>query len=211
MAEINEVIRVFISSKESEFAAERAAMARIVSALPLLAPVIAEDWAPSREEVKSKYLGDVRASPIYVGLFGCLYSAATELEYRAALENPYREILVYVRSCSSPEPQLKAIFDTWFVDCEHTVKRFTTWEELLPVFEKHLWSAVRRMIQAYLQLASPEPVTRGEDSVFQDRWQEARSQILSLGLPGPPAKEDAHEWAERLSIAYAGRFADKGN
>jgi hypothetical protein len=202
MAEVNEVIRVFISSKRSEFVVERAAMARIVSALPLLAPIVAEEWAPSREEVKSKYLGDVRSSPIYVGIFGCLYSAATELEYRAALENPYREILVYVRNCDSPEPQLKPILDSWFVDCEHTVKRFTTWEELLPVFEKHLWNAVRRMIQAYLQLASPEPITRGEESVFRRRWQEARSQIMSLGLPGRVAADDAHSWAERLSRAY---------
>jgi hypothetical protein len=202
LAVIDEVIRVFISSKRAEFERERSAMAEMISSLPLLAPIIAEEWSPARENAKQKYLGDVRNSPIYVGIFGCVYSAATELEYRTALENPYREILIYVRDCENPDAELKPLLKSWFVDCEHTVRRYTKWEELRPVFQKHLWDAVGRMIEAYLQLARPEMTPRGFDSVLEPRWKEARNQIMSLGLPGDLSAKGAQAWADKLSAAY---------
>ena len=195
-------IRVFISSKQSEFQRERAEMARIIAGMPLLAPVLAEEWSPARVSVKEQYLADVRRSPIYIGLFGCIYSAATELEYRAALENPYREILVYVRKCEHAEPELQPLLDSWTRECEHTVKQFETWEDLQPHFEKHLWNAVRLMIDAYLQLAAREPVARGEGSVMLRKWQEARRHLGALGLPGDLSESSALDWAKQLSGVY---------
>ena len=79
-------IRVFISSKQAEFVSERNALRQIVKKVPLLAAVTAEEWSPQRE-LQERYLADVRRCPIYVGLFGTIYSQPTEIEYQTATEH----------------------------------------------------------------------------------------------------------------------------
>src|ERR1700726_3692336 len=98
-ANVDDLIRVFISSKQSEFHAEREALYQVIKRLPLLVPVLAEQWPPQRLEVRGRFLRAVRRSPIYVGLFGCIYSEPTVLEYEAAIENPAREVLIYIKRC----------------------------------------------------------------------------------------------------------------
>jgi len=80
MAELTNVIRVFISSKQREFVEERQGMTEIVRRLPLLAADAAEEWAPGRDSIEATFLARVRAAPIYVGLFGRVYSSATARE-----------------------------------------------------------------------------------------------------------------------------------
>jgi hypothetical protein len=200
MAKNLEPVRVFISSKQSEFREERRGMAEIIETLPLLAPVLAEDWAPERLEVREKFLADVRRSPIYVGLFGAVYSEPTVLEYETARENPCREILIYIKRQEDPakiDPRLAPLLSV-FQD-RHTCKVFETPQDVLPSFEKHLWNAVRVMIEAFLDLQKPEPVTRGELSPQKRRWAARRALLAEIGLPGDHSPESAAEYVAELS------------
>lgn len=197
---VDDLIRVFISSKQSEFHDERAAFQQVIRRLPLLVPVLAEDWPPQRLEVRERFLRDVRRSPIYVGLFGCIYSAPTVLEYETAIENPAREILIYIKRCprEKTEPNLVPFLERLQ---ERTVKVFADLAELLPVFEQHLWSAVGRMIGAYMELQAAAPVARGlglRESPLVRAWRMRREQIEGLGLPGGLSVEDASHWSIRL-------------
>jgi len=56
MAELTNVIRVFISSKQREFVEERQGMTEIVRRLPLLAADAAEEWAPGRDSIEATFL-----------------------------------------------------------------------------------------------------------------------------------------------------------
>jgi hypothetical protein len=199
MVRIAEIVRVFISSKQQEFRQERQGIQDMVASLPLLAPDLAEDWSPEREPVENTFLRRVRSAPIYVGLFGCIYSASTCLEYETACENPHREVLVYIRECQNRDPRL-ADFVGQLNNPErgHTIKQFHDWEDLKPYFERHLWDAVRRMIDNYVRLAEPEPVTRAADSIRARRWRETRERLLGLGLPGAYNPKQAAAWAQRL-------------
>lgn len=199
---------MFISSKQSEFHDERAAFQQVIRRLPLLVPVLAEDWPPQRLEVRERFLRDVRRSPIYVGLFGCIYSAPTVLEYEAAIENPAREILLYIKRCPQErmEPSLAPFLERLQ---ERTVKVFADLNELLPVFEQHLWSAVGRMIGAYLELQAPAPVARGlglRESPLLRAWRMRRQQIAALGLPGGLSVKDASHWSIRIQQMVPGRI-----
>lgn len=204
MATLTDVVRIFVSSKQREFVEERQGIAEIVRSLPLLAVDIAEDWAPGRESIEATYLARVRAAPIYVGLFGCTYSAPTAREYDAANENPYREVLTYVKRCDSVDPEL-ALLIRRFDELRdgHTTKHFDTWSDLKPHFEKHLWAAVHRMISHYLQLAEPAPTPRGDSSVMTARWQRQQRYLLDLGLPVAADTQHARAWAEALRTAVA--------
>jgi hypothetical protein len=197
-ANVDDLIRVFISSKQSEFQAERAALFQVIQRLPLLVPVLAEQWPPQRLEVRERFLRDVRRSPIYVGLFGCVFSEPTVLEYETAIENPAREILIYIKRCPEDkvEGELRPLLQRLH---DGTVKVYDRVDELLPVFETHLWRAVGRMIGAYMELQSPLPVTRGAASSPFLRSRRMRlEQLAGLGLPGGDTPESAARWAARL-------------
>jgi hypothetical protein len=144
----------------------------------------------------------VRAAPIYVGLFGSIYSPATAREYDTAVENPHREVLTYVKRCAHVETPLEELIRRFDNPREgHTVKRFDHWADLKPAFEQHLWSAVRRMIENYLALAAPTPVARGA-GVMTRRWQHERDHLLALGLPGAGDPAQARTWADTLRSIY---------
>jgi hypothetical protein len=191
-------IRVFISSKQSEFRDERLRIADVIGGMPLLAPILAEEWSPQRLDVRERFLQDVHRSPIYVGLFGAIYSEPTVLEYETAAENPYREILIYIKKQTSVIDSRLSEFIAR-LGSKHVYKEFETPEDLIPFFEKHLWDAVRRMIEAYLQLKEPAPVTQGSFSVLKRRWSTRRDQLANLGLPGDLSPASAEEYAAGLS------------
>jgi Domain of unknown function (DUF4062) len=179
----NEKIRVFISSKQSEFEAERAVLAHEIEMIPLLDAVWAEQWSPAGATPVEVYLKDVRSCPIYVGLFGRVYSEHTKLEYLAACENPYREKLLYVKESQDVDAQLQQLIAE--LQERHTVGRFRNIGDLVQVFSKHLIAALGRMIEALQTLGETKPVAHGSGtSVLEMRFAKRLQYLEGLGLPG---------------------------
>jgi len=175
-------ISVFISSKQSEFETERAVLADKIRGIPFLDAVIAEEWAPERTPVQDVFLEKVRRCPIYVGLFQCIYSEPTEMEYRAGIENPYREVLLYVKACrGTRDPRLTQLIEA--TRSRHVTFQFEGVKDLLPVFTLHLQAALVRMVETLQALGKQAPVSRSAESVLQRRWAAQRRQLASLGLP----------------------------
>ena len=174
-------IRVFISSKQSEFETERAVLAHEIRNIPLLDPVLAEEWNPTGTSVHEVYLNDVRTSPIYVGLFGSVYSQPTFLEYKAACENPYREKLIYLKQTDKIDEQLRQLI-VEFQD-RHVPAKFRTLGDLVPVFSKHLGAALSRMVNTLQLFGEPKPVAQGKTTVLERQWVNRQKHIRELGLP----------------------------
>jgi hypothetical protein len=186
-------IRVFISSKQSEFVAEREVMQRIIESSSYMAPVLAEEFAPERSDVRSRYLADVARCPIYVGLFGCIYSEPTEDEYRCALNNSAREILLYVRPCPDRRDERLARL------VEEFESRFVPWKlqsiaMLRKKFKEHLDRALQRMIQMLMEQKEAKPEAQGAfESSIARGWDDRRRNLEALGFhPDDAASLDAY-------------------
>jgi uncharacterized protein DUF4062 len=177
-------IRVFISSKQSEFENERAMLAHEIRNIPILEPVLAEEWNPTGVSVHKVYLDDVRTSPIYVGLFGGIYSEPTYLEYKAACENPYREKLIYLKQTGKVDPRLKELIGE-FLD-RHVPVKYRSLPDLLPVFSRHLSAALSRMVDTLQSFGEPRPVVHGSGTVLERQWANRQKHIRALGLPEDP-------------------------
>jgi hypothetical protein len=179
-----DAIEVFLSSKQSEFEIERALMVESIKAYSMLEPVNA---APVRELMIDK----VNRSMIYVGLFGSIYSEATELEYRAALNNPYRERMVYLKNMPddqrSPEVR-RLIID---LQAQNTLAKFGDVRDLLPRFNAHLRDALVRIALKLRKLGDPAPVTKsgGIVSGIYRRWEAERRQLLTFGFQETTSEE----------------------
>jgi Domain of unknown function (DUF4062) len=182
-------IRVFISSKQAEFSAERQIMKKIIEGSDVMAPVVAEDFAPERGDVRSRYLADVERCPIYVGLFGCVYSAPTEDEYRHALLNPAREILLYVRPCPDRRDEALARLVAEF-EARSVPKKLDTVQTLRKNFAEHLHRALSRMIRVLMdQQAPPRPQSVARRSSIREEWEERRQRLGAIGFPVDDANE----------------------
>ena len=179
-------IAVFISSKQVEFETERAVLADEIRAIPFLEPVLATEWSPQRRAVQELFLEQVRQAPIYVGLFHRIYSEPTEMEYRAALDNPYREILIYIKRSvdSKREPALLNLILE--LKNSHVVVEFNTIEDLLLNFTNHLRSALSRMIALLQKLGEGPPTGRAHDSILARRWERQSQELQKLGFPTDP-------------------------
>jgi ATP-dependent DNA helicase RecG len=113
---------IFVSSKQSEFAAERRAIRAHVAADPLLsrnfrAFVFEEDVPAQTRGPREVYLDEVDRCTVYVGLFGEEYGSEdaegvspTEREFDRAVERR-KERLIYIKSGSDKarEPKMKAL------------------------------------------------------------------------------------------------------
>lgn len=179
---LEDPILVFISSKQAEFRAERTLIQRLIESTPHMAPVLAEDWSPERGGVRDRYVGDVERCDIYVGLFGCVYSAPTEEEYRVAARNPARELLIYMRDCEgNRDPQLA----TLIAEIEATgVPAKLSAKRIRDVFLRDLNNAVTRMLRAFRnQSERPRLQSRAGDSVILRDWDQARASLSELGYP----------------------------
>jgi hypothetical protein len=194
---MNHRIRIFISGKQSEFEVERIAVAREILSIPILEPVLAEDWSAQGGSAQEATLRDARTCPIFIGLFGCNYSEPTKLEYLAASENPYRELLIYLKECSAPDPPLLELIKT----LEHrvTFKRFRSVADLLPAFSEHLLGALNRMVGNYQLLGNPKPVVQGSGGVLERRWAHQLRYVATLGLPGDLSPENNELLTKGLS------------
>lgn len=183
MAETIPHLNVLISSKQKEFAAERADIRELMKPLPLLIADAAEDWAPSSSSIRETFLKQARECAIYVGLFGCVYSPPTIEEYTAAAENPYREILIFVKECVQRDPELMKFVEQ-LADPEsgRTIIVYKDWGSVRQRFEKSLWSAVGRMIEHLLRIGTP-PVGMGADGALERRRKTMEPKLWALGLP----------------------------
>lgn len=203
MAIAQRQLTVLISSKQAEFAAERADILRIMRPMPLLAANAAEDWAPETKPVLDKSVDETAGAAIYVGLFGCVYSEPTVMEYRAARQNPHREVLIYVKDCKARDAPLDEFLRTVLTGrTGHTVVRFGDWADVRDRFADHLWDAVGRMIERLMRLGRP-PVAMGSGGVLARKWNAERAALLALGLPAD--EQEALDLAAHLGRERARR------
>lgn len=176
-------VRVFISSKQSEFTAERAVLAHEIGSIPLLDAAWAEEWSPGAAKPTEVYLKDVRSCPIYVGLFGRVYSEHTKLEYLAACENPYREKLLYIKQSENVETQLQELIAEFYD--RHVPAKFNDIGDLIQVFSRHLIAALGRMIDMLQALGESKPVAHsGGPSALEKGFVKKVQYLHELGLPG---------------------------
>ena len=180
---------VLISSKQIEFAAEREDIVALMRPMPLLAVDAAQNWAPEARPVEKKSVDQAASCAIYVGLFGCIYSEPTILEYRSASGNRYREILIYIKDCPKREgPLAEFLKEVMDPKTGRTVVRYSDWSKVRKRFREHLWEATGRMVQHLLRLADP-PAAMGEDgSILERRWVVEKKALLNLGLPSNPGE-----------------------
>lgn len=144
-------IEVFVSSKMGELETERAiAKEQIIRSG--LSPVLADDWAPSRESMRQVYLESVKSCHIYLGIFHREYSEATIEEYGAAASNPYREIIIYIKSSSPDARDPKLLSFIKDIATRHVYFEFQRPEILLTVVPMHLHAAISRMINLLMNL-----------------------------------------------------------
>jgi hypothetical protein len=171
-------LRVFISSKQSEFELERAILKHEIETIPRLEADLAEEWSPQRPEVRHVFLERVVAAHFYVGLFGCVYSEPTRAEYLMARENKYREMLIYIKDAAGPEPELAALIAE--IQSRHVPKRYCAPQELLVMFRRHLLDALVRSVEQLNWLGKTRAKPRGTRAT--------RERILAeAGLPDDPA------------------------
>lgn len=196
---MNPTIRVFISSKQSEFSSERAVLAHEIRSIPLLEPVLAEEWNPTGTNVHDVYLNDVRTCPIYVGLFGSIYSEPTFREYLAACENPYREKLLYLKKSDAIDEKLQELIARF--NHLHVPARFVSIADLLPVFSKHLVAALSRMISLLQVLGEKTPTTQGQGGAMEKRWAKQKQHFLELGIPS--ATSERQQLISRIDESLA--------
>jgi hypothetical protein len=192
-------VRVFISSKQSEFEAERAVLANELRHIPLFEPILAEEWNPTGTNVHEVYLRDVRTCPIYVGLFGSIYSEPTHLEYLAACDNPYREKLIYLKKSENIQDKLQDLIKDF--NHLHVPAKFNTIGDLVPVFSKHLMAALSRMISVLQLMGEKMPVTYGLGGAMQRRWVSRQKQVIELGLPVPATTNQHNEFIAEIESA----------
>jgi hypothetical protein len=184
MATNEPTLSVLISSKQKEFAQERTDIRQLMAPMPLFVADAAACWGPESESIRETYLRQAKACALYVGLFGCAYSAPTIEEYRTAAANPYREILVYVKECAARDAELTTFLDK-VNDPEsgRTIVVYSNWASVRQNFERHLWAAIQRMIAHCLQLGTkPASLSAGRGPLERQRrrYEEA---LAEMGLP----------------------------
>jgi predicted HTH transcriptional regulator len=113
--------RIFISSVQKEFAAERAALADYLRTDPLLRrffePFLFEELPALDQQTSTAYLAQVASSDIYLGLFGDSYGfedaqgvSPTEHEFNRATE-AHKTRLIYVKgeTDQAKHPKMRAL------------------------------------------------------------------------------------------------------
>lgn len=170
---MSETIKVFISSKQGELDTERAIAAEQARRVGL-EPVLAEEWPPTRDDIRSEYLKRVRDAPIYIGIFYRVYSKPSAEEYSTAIEHPYREILIYQKDSRAEErdKQLTNLLEE--IAGRHVYFSYEKPEDLLRVVSQHLKAALARMLDRLLSIGE----ARG--GLSWGRWSETAGTQSSL-------------------------------
>jgi len=174
----------------------------------MLEAVNAEDWSPEAAPVREAMIEKLHRSMIYVGLFGAIYSEATELEYRAALANPYRERMIYIRNMPEEQraPQLCKLISE--LQNSNVTAKFNDVLDLLPRFIDHLRDALVRIALKLRMLGEPVPVakSRGGASGLERRWEAERRHLLAFGF-SPSTPEAIADLVTRIQFETS-RTAD---
>jgi len=146
-------VKIFISSKFGELDTERAIIGEQTRSLKLK-PIFGEEWSPRRRQVRDLYLDQVRKCPVYVGIFYRKYSIPTIEEYSAAMDNPYREALIYIRQDDSQkrDNRLKDFLEK--IQDQHLCYQYNKPEELLSFIPRHLEDAVSRLVKLVMKLGN---------------------------------------------------------
>jgi hypothetical protein len=177
-------IEVFLSSKQSEFVIERGLMVQQIKTYSMLEAVNAEDWSPEAAPVRESMIEKLNRSMAYVGLFGAIYSEPTELEYRAALANPYRERMIYIKNMPEDQraPELRKLIGD--LQNMNVIAKFNDVLDLLPRFTDHLRDALVRIALKLRKLGEPAPVAKsvGGSSGLRRRWEAERRHLLEFGF-----------------------------
>jgi hypothetical protein len=181
---------VLISSKQAEFQKEREDISKIMESVPLLSADVAEGWAPQATPILDKSVEQARTCAIYVGFYGCIYSQPTVEEYKAASDNPYREILIYVKKCSAGrEPKLVEFLEQIMSPTDgHVILAYSSWPKVRKQFTEHLWAAIGRMAMHALRLGKPPAAlgTGDDAAILEQMWAKEKNELLNLGLPANP-------------------------
>lgn len=199
MCEESDRIRVFISSKQDEFHTERIVLADKLRSAPILVPILANNWQPQRSRPEERYVQDVRRSPIYLGLFGGMYSNATRLEYEEAWRHPHREILIYVKSTARVHKRLAQFIDV--LKSRHVVFPFRHVGDLLPVVVDHVYAAIGRMVARYQQVLNEN----GTALLGVDPSATRAKDYHGLGFPGHFSTDNLDRWARLIATLQGER------
>ncbi len=140
-------LRVFVSSRMAELAAERAAVKAKLAELGIEAFVFEDDAGARSQAIRDTYLDEIEAADLYLGLFWRGYGAYTveEFDHAQALG---LDCLVYEKHDGSPrEPALQAFLDRIGQVESGTITpdRFSSTDELL----RRLVPAVERWHAGY--------------------------------------------------------------
>ena len=178
-------ISVFISSKQGELDTERAIVREEVRRAGLRA-VLAEEWPPARTGVPRNYLDRVRECAVYVGLFDRILSVPTLEEYKCAVGNPYREVLIYIRDRPSEERAVELSNALREMRKQHTCFDYDKVESLLSVVRKHLRAALTRMVNVLISLgtASEPGLAWGRLPNHSGQQGPMQAFLACVGFPG---------------------------
>lgn len=105
-------LRIFVSGKEDELFNERIIANKVIKSFEYI-PEGSENRSASNGSIKSEYLGEVRVSHIYIGIFGTKYSEPTIQEFTVAREN-HMPPLIFIRNLRDGEqrdPKLKGFLE----------------------------------------------------------------------------------------------------
>ena len=134
-----EVIKIFISSVQHEFARERRLLCDYIQKDALLSrffvPFIFEDMPASEVSAQKAYLTQAAECHIYLGIFGTQYGyedtegvSPTEREYDTATANHAHRLIYILRHNEQRHPKEQAFINK--VQQDIIRRNFTTYEEL---------------------------------------------------------------------------------
>ncbi len=208
------VISVFVSSKQGELDLERAIVRQQIEAAGLI-PVLAEDWVPERRDSRHLYLEGVRTCPVYIGIFFRVYSLATVEEYQEAITNPYREILIYQRKAEERRRDERLRQFLAGIRERHVILYYDEPQDLLKIVAGHLQLAIKRMIERLLQLGgqAPKSLNWGEFLNLPTGGLEAKNAmpplqeyLRALGFPNGEFNAEQSAKAVAMLASCLGRF-----
>jgi hypothetical protein len=162
-----------------EFEKERAAIVHQIALVRGFQINAAEEWGARSPNPEKLYRFGVQECHIYVGLFGNVYSAATQGEYEEASGNPYRQKLIYLKRSRNIDPRLAELIKL-FRD-RHRPYIFTNLWDLLPRVVDDLDWAVQQILDHTLERYTEPPVAHsGETNIALEAWKNKQHYLAAL-------------------------------
>ena len=187
--------KIFISSVQKEFEAERAALREYLRADPMLRrffePFVFEDKAAADQSAVALYMNEIGQCEVYIGIFGNQYGtedangfSATHQEFdEATRRGKYRLIFVKGLDDSQRHPKMRALVQ--HAGAQLIRRRFSTFSELMA----GVYAALVDYLAAHELLRDvPFDAALCRDAKLEDLSEEKISWFLQLarhsrGLP----------------------------